>query len=247
MARGRTYTDDELVRAVEESRSWRGVLRSLGLTATSASAMRSVRRQADSLGVDYGHFTGQRRWSDAELATAVAGSSSWGQVVKALGLADESSQVTLRGHAARLGIDVSHLRSPERRDPVASAAMTPDPTNLPRAGSLIAAAWFALCGYQVSWPLEPARYDLLVQRGLELQRVQVKTASVRAGDSWQVWISTTGGRRTTYDPEEIDLFFVIDGDFTFYAIPVEVVGGMHAVTLSTCAAYVVRQGARPCP
>ena len=43
--------------------------------------------------------------------------------------------------------------------------MQPDADNLPRAGSFLAAAWFALAGYDVSWPLEPCAYDLLVHRG----------------------------------------------------------------------------------
>lgn len=202
-----------------------------------------MRRYADQLGLDYRHFTGQRRWTDAQLAAAIGGASSWREVVDALGLADESSQVALRGHAARLGLDVSHLRRPERQEAVGPPAMSVDAGNLPRAGSLIAAAWFAMCGYAVSWPLEAARYDLIVQRGQVIQRVQVKTTSVRAGDSWQVWISTTGKGRSTYDPEDIDLFFVVDGDLAFYAIPVAVVGGLQSIALSACQRYRVGSAA----
>ena len=43
--------------------------------------------------------------------------------------------------------------------------------------------------------------------------------------TWTVWISNTGKARATYDPDEIDQFFVIDGDFNFYLIPVAAVGG----------------------
>lgn len=42
----RTYTDEELTAAVAISCSWRGVLRELGLVATSAKAIRSVRNYA---------------------------------------------------------------------------------------------------------------------------------------------------------------------------------------------------------
>jgi hypothetical protein len=77
VARARGYSDDELVAAVSVSRSWRGVLRELGLAATSSSAIRSVRRQADRLGIDYRHFTGQRRWGDEDLVAAVEASDSW--------------------------------------------------------------------------------------------------------------------------------------------------------------------------
>jgi hypothetical protein len=126
-------------------------------------------------------------------------------------------------------------------------AATPDMANLSRAGSLLAASFLTLCGFQVSWPLEPTRYDLLADRG-GILRVQVKTASVRSGASWQVWLSTTGRQRTTYDPDEIDAFFVIDGDLGFYLIPVAAVGGLHAVTLSGYTRYLVGRGleaARP--
>lgn len=42
MTRSPSYTDDELIAAVADARSWRGVLRGLGLVATSSGAMRSV-------------------------------------------------------------------------------------------------------------------------------------------------------------------------------------------------------------
>ncbi|MFP5315592.1 MAG: group I intron-associated PD-(D/E)XK endonuclease [Actinomycetes bacterium] len=108
----------------------------------------------------------------------------------------------------------------------------PDISCLDRAGSLLAAAWFALCGCDVSWPLEPSRYDLLVDSEKGFRRVQVKTTSVRVADTWKVYLSTTHRERTTYDPDEIDDFFVVDGDLAYYLIPVSVVGGLHAIHLS---------------
>ena len=103
----------------------------------------------------------------------------------------------------------------------------------------MAAAWFTLCGYGVSWPLEPARYDLLVERDGAVHRVQVKTTLVRAGASWQAWLSTTGKKRKPYDPDDIDFFFVIDGDLACYLIPIAAVGGLHAVNLSAYETYRV--------
>ena len=103
----------------------------------------------------------------------------------------------------------------------------------------MAAGWFTLCGYNVSWPLEPCRYDLMVERGGAVQRVQVKTATVRTGQSWTVWLSTTGAERLPYDIEEVDAFFIIDGDFNYYLIPVSRVGGLHAIQLSAYAAFKV--------
>jgi hypothetical protein len=202
--------------------------------------MRSVRAHADRLGLDYGHFTGQRRWTEDELRTAVAGARAWSDVVASLGLRGGSGVAMVKGHAARLGLDTAHLTT---RVPVDSAAGgardRPSIAHLGRAGSLLAASWFTLCGHDVSWPLEPCRYDLLVAAHEGIRRVQVKTTTVRARASWKVYLSTARGERKTYDPDEIDAFFVIDGDLTYYLIPVSVVGGLQAIHVDSYAQYRV--------
>lgn len=233
----RRYSDAQLVDAIKASHSWRGVLRALGLTATSASAIRSVRLHADRLGLDYSHFTGQRRWNDGHLAAAIASATSWAQVAETLGLSGGSSSTTIRGHAARLGLDTSHLSTPVM-SPSAPDQRRPELANLRRAGSLMAAAWFELCGLTVSWPMEPCRFDLLVWRDGAAQRIQVKTTIMSSGTSWIVrLLSTTGKQRTSYDPNEIDQFFVIDGDLNYYLIPVAAVGGLTAIQLSAYQSY----------
>lgn len=109
--------------------------------------------------------------------------------------------------------------------------------HLDRAGSLLAAAWFTLCGRNVSWPLEPSRYDLLVDADEGILRVQVKTTTVHAGNTWKVYLSTCRPERRTYDVDEIDDFFIIDGDLTCYLIPVAAVGGLHAIHLGAYGRY----------
>jgi hypothetical protein len=241
----RRYSDAQLTEAIRTSHSWRGVLRALGLSATSAAAMRSVRGHADRLGLDCSHFTGQRRWTDQQLVAAIASATTWTQVADALGLAGGSSTTTLRGHAVRLGLDTAHL-VPPTKPPPAVEMMRPQPVNLAKAGPLIAAAWFELCGHSVSWPLEPCRFDLLVWIGTKAERIQVKTTTVKQGMSWTVWISNTGRERRTYDPDEIDHFFVIDGDFDYYLIPVAAVGGLTAIQLSAYRRYRLPRDAA-CP
>jgi hypothetical protein len=237
MARPRSYSDADLTNAVSCSRSWREVLRTLGLRATSSSAIRSVRRHADILGLDHAHFTGNRRWTQVQLTEAVGTAASWPEVAEKLGLVADSTR-TLRGHAARLGLDVRHLTAAPA-PPQHVFEMSTDLIHLRRAGSLLAASWFTLCGYEVSWPLEPCRYDLVVSTHGCMARVQVKTATRRDGGSWVVWLSTTGRRRATYDPDEIEYFFVVDGDLTYYLIPFSVVGGLHAIHLSSYTNYRV--------
>ncbi|MFT4294504.1 MAG: group I intron-associated PD-(D/E)XK endonuclease [Micropruina sp.] len=236
MPQSRSYSDEQLVEAVRSSHSWRGVLRGLGLTATSSAAIRSVRLHAVALGCDHSHFRGQRSWSESELRSAVAVASCWQDVADALGLVGGSSQSTIRGHAARLGIDVSHL-APVVRDQLNADLFVPKLANLARSGPIIAAAWFTMCGHNVSWPLEPCRYDLLAEREGVFSRIQVKTATVRTGTSWTVWLSTTSSRRKPYDIDEIDAFFVIDGDLDYYLIPLAAVGGLHAIHLRAYHQY----------
>lgn len=193
--------------------------------------MRSVRAHADRLGLDYTHFTGQRRWTDQQLVEALASATTWTQVAETLGLAGGSSTNTIRGHAVRLGLDTSHLVRATSVPP-AHRELEPRVTNLSTAGSMMAAAWFQLCGKSVSWPLEPCRYDLLVWTGERAERIQVKTTTVAADASWTVWLSKSGKTRTPYGPDEIDHFFVIDGDLEYYLIPFAAVGGLMAIQLS---------------
>jgi len=234
------YSDGELASAVAESHSWRGVLRYLGLPATSASALRTARADADQLGLNYEHFRGSRTWTEEQLRNAVSQSRTWEQVCQALGLSGGATTAHLRGHATRLGYDFSHFRS-RQRGPIALAEVhKPDLTRLPRTGALLAAAWFELCGYSVAWPLEPCRYDLLASMDDRTERIQVKTTRHRSGASWIVRLATTRKVVHTYDPDEIDYFFVVDGDFNLYLIPIHVVGGLHNIQLSAYTDFRVR-------
>lgn len=238
MPRERTYSDQALARAIGNSSSWRGVMRELGLTATSSGAIRSVRSHADSLGIDHGHFRGQRRWTESELRTAVARADSWVAVAEVLGLEVGPQLSAAKGHAMRLGIDVSHLIECVSRD---ENLPVPDIARLSRAGPMMAAAWFTLIGCDVSWPLEPCRYDLLVLRDGSVRRVQVRTSTARQRDSWKVYISTSGRERQPYEPGEIDEFFIIDGGLRYYLIPYSVVGGLQAIHMSNYSSYAVKR------
>ena len=147
------------------------------------------------------------------------------------------SAVLLKGHALRLGIDASHFGeddvAPERDD------LQPSIEYLGRAGGMLAAAWFKLCGYSISWPLEPCRFDLIVSnsKGEDQQRVQVKTTTRKVGGHWIASITTSGRVKTAYDPDEIDDFFIIDSDLNYYLIPITAVGGLLALQLNAYEQY----------
>lgn len=243
MGRPAGYTHEELARAVAGSRSWRGVLRALGRPPASAGTYRSVRRRVEALGIDHSHFTGQRTWSDADLVAAVGGSRSWLEVVRRLGLSDASGNLAgLRGHAVRLGLDTGHLAAaPVRAEPVFTAPARADLLRV--AGPSLAAAWFQLRGYEVLWPQEGCRYDLAVRCGGGFVRVQVKTTTYRPGGRHLAQISgTRGDRQSAYDVDEVDQFFVVDGDLDAYLIPYRVVAGRTTLSLTHYAAFRVSSG-----
>jgi hypothetical protein len=83
----RSWSDSDLASAVSASHSWRAVMRKLGLNATSAGAIRYIKRHVIPLELDTSHFTGQRRWTDAQLRRAAADAVSWDELIAALGLA----------------------------------------------------------------------------------------------------------------------------------------------------------------
>ena len=235
------WTDQQLTDAVKASTNWRSVLRALGYgdRSSSAGAIRIVRRRALQLGLDSSHFRGKRRWSDAQLRQAVSDSRSWDEVLTRLGLsaASGNAQPHVKGHAVRLGLDTGHLdrlshhgRQPAEA-PSGISGLATDPRRLRVAAPTIAASWFALRGCAVSFPFEPATYDLLVEAPGRVHAVQVKTSTYRFKDSWLVTVGhhpdthARKGHLIAYDPDVIDLFFIIDGDMTMYLIPSRALAG----------------------
>ena len=128
------------------------------------------------------------------------------------------------------------LPSPQ---PVPESAWSPGPARLSRAAPTIAAAWYTLRGGDVSWPLEPCRYDLLVADRSGLRRVQVKSTTTREGNAWKVYVSTTSGGRRCYEAGEVDEFFIVDGDGACFQIPVSAVDSKKALSLTAHERYGV--------
>jgi len=120
---------------------------------------------------------------------------------------------------------------------------TPDRTGLRRSGAALAIHWFMDRDYMVSLPVEPARYDLVVESGQGLKKIQIKTTTQKDRGKWVAQLSrkaydsslepNAGGktRRLAYTPEEVDFFFIITGDRSCYLIPIGVVEGQFGATL----------------
>lgn len=252
-----TWTDDQLADAIRASTNWRSVMLLLGFgeRSKSAGAIRIVRRRAAELKLDSSHFRGKRRWSDAQLKQAVTECRTWEEVLVRLGLSitSRNMQPHIKSHTIRLGLDTNHLnavRHAGRQPPEAApfvSTLPAEPRHLRVAAPVTAAAWFMHRGCTVSFPAEPAVYDLLVDTPQGLMRVQVKsTTSAHKNDGWAVGVGhhpDTHAKRKgyvlAYSPDEIDLFFIIDGDMTMYLIPSRAIAGRVQILLRTYKKYIV--------
>jgi PD-(D/E)XK endonuclease len=250
MTTERTWTDDSLRTAVAAATSWRGVMRELGLNPSNGGVTRTIRGHAARLGLDYSHFRANRSWSDAALRQAITESRTWAEALTTLGLSGSAGgeRTLIRGHAVRLGLDISHLGQPAPPGPAASQ-LEPHLTNLRFAAESLAAAWFALRSCGVAFPVVPSPYDLLISASEGIQRVQVKTTTRNTKDGWEVQVArrpySVGNNALTvpYNPEDVDLFFIVDGDLTMYVIPMIAIAGRMRILLRTYKKYIVGNAA----
>jgi PD-(D/E)XK endonuclease len=175
-------------------------------------------------------------------------------VVTRLGLSTDSGNVRshIKSHAVRLDIDTEHLstvrqvrRQPSDAVPSVAEVQT-ERRHLRVAAETIGAAWFMLRGCTVSVPASPTVYDLLSESPDGLMRVQVKSTTSWTKDGWQAIVghhpdthSKKNGYVLAYSPDEIDLFFIVDGDMTMYLIPSRVIAGRSHILLRTYKKYIV--------
>lgn len=112
----------------------------------------------------------------------------------------------------------------------------------PREQGLIgltdAIAWFGANGYGVLLPLIDAQpYDLVVESGAGLERVQVKTTTARSPYGvFVVSLVTSGGNqsfhtRKPFDPTEVELLYVLTDEGVRYLIPTAVIRSRTALNL----------------
>jgi hypothetical protein len=199
-----------------------------------------------------------RTYTDEQLTTAVAVSSSWADVMEVLGKPRSGAAMHVRKVANRLGLDTSHFIV--RRNSVPVMESGPLPFGRPNAGigstpSLsIAMKWFLERGYLVSVPIEPAPYDLVTESDDGLKRIQVKTTSRRderggfkARLTRSVYVSgakpnASGSYRLApYAPGVIDYFFILVKDGSTFLIPAQVVEGAVDIALNRYIQYKIER------
>ena len=242
-------TEDQLRQVVAASRSWRGVLRALGLK--SASSGPKVREACNALDIDYGHF-GSTVATDTRLREVISLSTDWPTVLTKLGYAtgSGSARATVRKHCSRLGIDTTHLSmsAPWKSASALLFDLSPKPQHLREAGPYLVLFAFNAAGVPAALAPEGAPYDVVADFGAAgLKRIQVKTGTGRHAGSWKCTISRSeydrnghgGHRRASYSAEDIDFFACVDGDLQLYLIPIGVVEGRSTIQLRNYAAYRV--------
>jgi hypothetical protein len=114
MPRPRSWTDDDLAAAVAQSRSLAEVMRRLGLKPGRYDLLR---RHIRRLEIDASHLkmdptASNRRgdWTEADLATAVAESVSYSEVIRRLGYAPNGgTHRWIQGHIRAQGLSTEHF------------------------------------------------------------------------------------------------------------------------------------------
>lgn len=155
----------------------------------------------------------------------------------------------MRAAAQRLGLELGTITlGPKtgRQTIGFDLSARPALAHLRHAAPSIAAAWFLLCGRAVSTPNEPQPYDLIVDMPDGLKRVQVKSGTSR--DARGNWLGRIGHRPdgsptvsdfVPYRPDEVELFFVLDGDLLLYLIPACAAAGKTTLSLRGYRDFIV--------
>jgi hypothetical protein len=105
------------------------------------------------------------------------------------------------------------------------------------AGLGIAIAYFSRVGVRVGIPLTDSQpYDLMVDNGGELSRVQVRTTTCKRGNFYFVSLKTVGANTTgvvtrLFDKAAYEWLFVVCGDATAFLIPTEAIDARHSIQL----------------
>ncbi len=113
-------------------------------------------------------------------------------------------------------------------------------------GMAYAIAFYSKLGWIVSIPMTDSQdYDLLVDNGENILKIQVKTTTQvdkRTGN-FQVGLRTCGGNRKnywakTFNNNSSDFLFVVTSFKEFYSIPVKELEGIRT-SISLCDKYKV--------
>lgn len=102
----------------------------------------------------------------------------------------------------------------------------------------IAIGWCTAKGYCVSIPLSDSQeYDLVVDIGGKLNKVQIKTTNAKSKyNIYAVGLRTGGGNQSfitskLFDPKAVDYLFILTGEGTKYFIPCTEMDNVNSISL----------------
>lgn len=186
------------------------------------------------------------------FAEAVAESKTWSGVARRVGTGtDRTSIESMRELACQLGLETSHLQMRQIR-PVQLPAALPDQTfeNFGLEAEYLAAAWFVSRGFRVTLASSGLPYDLILDSGEELQRVQVKSTTATPGADGKVAVKVsrltasagagTNRRDQCYAPTDFDLFFILTGEGHVFLVPLQGVAGQKRLTVGPASPFYVQ-------
>lgn len=114
----------------------------------------------------------------------------------------------------------------------------------------MAAAWFVSRGFRVALAGNGLPYGLIVDKGGELQRVQVKSTTRKPTASGKVMVrvyrlSASAGaannrHQQCYDPTDFDLFFILTGEGHVFLVPLQNIAGQKRLTVGPTSPYYVQ-------
>ena len=125
-----------------------------------------------------------------------------------------------------------------------------DKTQQGDIGVAAATLHYRLSGAKIMLPLTTRiKYDLIIDRGKGLERVQVKTTDYKPNGPYAVQLRTTGANYTTESKNTkitngcADIVFILCMNGFCYELPVSVISGMSEITLGKkYSNYIVREG-----
>ena len=112
-----------------------------------------------------------------------------------------------------------------------------NPRKQGNAGLGIAIAYLSRIGVDVAIPLtDTQRYDLIIVHHEGMERVQVKTTTLKQWGNYVAHLRTIGGNKSQvktrlFDPTDYEWLFVVCGDATAYMIPTTEITARYSLTL----------------
>lgn len=116
-------------------------------------------------------------------------------------------------------------------------------------GVAAASLYYCVEGWIVMLPsTEHSKYDMVIEKGGNLKRVQAKTTNYMPNGKYVVQLRTSGGNQSTkatitkLNIKDADIVFVLCGDGSFYELPISKVAGRSELTITSKGYDEYRKG-----